>query len=213
MRALLLSGGLDSTAIAKWMNPEYAITIDYGQIPANAEIAASTAISRQLGIKHEIICADCSAVGLGDMANSHQIDVAPIPEWWPFRNQLIVTLAAALGVRLGIHELIIGCLKTDGSHADGRETFISTMSELLGMQEGEVFLTAPAIDLTAPELITKSGAGRDLFGWCHSCHVSNYACGHCRGCVKHFQVMEEVFGEGYYKRSQNCLSKIRMHPS
>ena len=36
MRALLLSGGMDSIALAFWKRPEIAITIDYGQRAAEA---------------------------------------------------------------------------------------------------------------------------------------------------------------------------------
>lgn len=42
MRALLLSGGLDSTAIAAWQRPDVCVTVDYGQRPARGELAAST---------------------------------------------------------------------------------------------------------------------------------------------------------------------------
>lgn len=39
--AILLSGGMDSIALAYWKRPEIAITIDYGQKPAAAEVVAS----------------------------------------------------------------------------------------------------------------------------------------------------------------------------
>ena len=38
--ALLLSGGMDSVAIAYWKRPRYGITINYGQEPAEGEIRA-----------------------------------------------------------------------------------------------------------------------------------------------------------------------------
>ena len=41
--ALLLSGGMDSIAIAWWKRPDIALTLDYGQQAANAEIKAATA--------------------------------------------------------------------------------------------------------------------------------------------------------------------------
>lgn len=39
--ALLLSGGMDSVSIAWWLRPDVALTIDYGQKPAEAEIDAA----------------------------------------------------------------------------------------------------------------------------------------------------------------------------
>ena len=35
--ALLLSGGMDSIALAYWKRPDIALTIDYGQAAADAE--------------------------------------------------------------------------------------------------------------------------------------------------------------------------------
>jgi 7-cyano-7-deazaguanine synthase len=47
-KAILLSGGIDSIALAYWQRPDIAITIDYGQAPAQAEINASTAVASAL---------------------------------------------------------------------------------------------------------------------------------------------------------------------
>lgn len=195
-KALLLSGGLDSTAIAAWQKPDVTITIDYGQKPANAELRASQAISKQLGIEHHIISIDCSSLGSGDMAGSKALDIAPVPEWWPYRNQLLITLAASKAVSLGMQELMIGCLRTDDCHTDGTQEFIDTISRLTKLQEGNLNITAPAIKFSALELIKEAKVGMELLGWSHSCHVSDYACGVCRGCVKHYQVMEGFLGKG-----------------
>ena len=92
--ALLLSGGMDSIAIAYWHRPDIAMTIDYGHRPARGEIRASQAVAEVLGIEHHIITADLSALGSGDMASSAALNMAPVSEWWPFRNQMLVTLAA-----------------------------------------------------------------------------------------------------------------------
>ena len=35
---MLLSGGMDSIAVAYWRRPSLAITIDYGQVPAAGEL-------------------------------------------------------------------------------------------------------------------------------------------------------------------------------
>src|SRR6266568_6936973 len=100
--ALLLSGGMDSIAIAHWHRPEIAITVDYGQQPAAGEIRAAQAVADVLSIEHHIVRADLSALGSGDMAGSAALGVAPVTEWWPFRNQMLVTLAAMKGLVLGV---------------------------------------------------------------------------------------------------------------
>jgi len=190
--ALLLSGGMDSIAIAYWRRPEFAITIDYGQRAAAAELRASRAVAEVLGIEHHIISADLSALGSGDMAGSAALGVAPVSEWWPFRNQMLVTLAAMKCVALGAKRVLIGTLKSDHRHADGRPGFVDALSVLLRLQEGGITLEAPAIALTAVELIRKSVVPMDVLAWAHSCHVGEFSCGLCRGCRKHYETLRDL---------------------
>jgi 7-cyano-7-deazaguanine synthase len=195
--ALLLSGGMDSIAIAYWRRPEIAITVDYGQLPAAGEMRAAQAVADVLSIEHHIVRADLSALGSGDMAGSAALGVAPVSEWWPFRNQMLITLAAMKGVVLGVERLLIGTLKTDAKHADGRPRFVEGMSAILRLQEGELTLEAPAIEMTAIELVRKSCVPMEVLAWAHSCHVGEFACGLCRGCRKHYETLRDL-GEAPY---------------
>ncbi len=195
--ALLLSGGMDSIAIAYWRKPQLAVTIDYGQRPAQGEIRAAEAVAAALAIEHHVITANLSALGSGDMAGTDALKVAPVSEWWPFRNQMLVTLAAMKTIALGATSLLIGTLKTDKHHADGTPQFVDALRELLKMQEGGMILEAPAIRMSAPELIRASGVPMEVLAWAHSCHVGEYACGLCRGCRKHYETLKEL-GEAPY---------------
>ena len=172
---------MDSIAVAYWRRPDAAITIDYGQQPAAGEFRAAAAAAEALGLDHHIVRVDLSALGSGDMAGSGELAVAPVPEWWPFRNQMLVTLAAMKGISIGIERLLIGTLQTDDVHADGRAEFIDAMNAVLRLQEGAIIVEAPAIGLNAVELIRASGAPLELLAWAHSCHVARYACGLCPG--------------------------------
>lgn len=195
--ALLLSGGMDSVAIAYWRRPECAITVDYGQRPANGEIRAAAAVAQELHIEHHLVQADLSALGSGDMAGNDPLSVASQPEWWPYRNQMLVTLGAMKGIALGVRRLFIGTLKTDGHHADGRPEFVQSLDELLQLQEGELQLEAPAMNLSAVELIQESGVPLSILSWAHSCHVGEFACGQCNGCRKHYETLRDL-GEAPY---------------
>ena len=190
--ALLLSGGMDSVAIAWWRRPEVAVTIDYGQRAATAELRAAAAVCAELGIEHLVQRVDLAALGSGDMAGRPKLAEAPVPEWWPFRNQMLVTLAAMAVIPKGARRLLIGCLATDGAHADGRAAFVESMDGLLAMQEGGMRLEAPAIGMTAVELIRASGVPPETLAWAHSCHVAEHACGMCRGCQKHYETLEAL---------------------
>lgn len=197
MKALLLSGGMDSIAVAFWQRPEIAITIDYGQSAAEAEIIAASQVAKEIGMQHEIIAIDCRVIGSGDMAGNDALDVAPVPEWWPFRNQLLVTFAAARGIVLGVTEVMTGSVSSDGTHADGRPEFYDAMDKVTAVQEGGIRISAPALTMTTAELVRNSGVPREILAWAHSCHTGNLACGQCRGCVKHYQVTKEIYGAAY----------------
>jgi 7-cyano-7-deazaguanine synthase len=196
-RALLLSGGMDSIALAWWLRPELTITIDYGQKPAPGEIRAASAVTAELGLAHEVIRADISALGSGDLAGREPSSLAPVREWWPYRNQFLVTIAAMRAVTQGVKTLMIGSLKTDALHRDGSGAFVQALDAMLRLQEGEIALEAPAIEMDAPELVRRSGIPVEVLAWAHSCHVSEYSCGECRGCRKHYETLEALGQEPY----------------
>jgi 7-cyano-7-deazaguanine synthase len=192
---LLLSGGMDSIAVAHWTRPAVALTVDYGQRSAVGELRAATAVATALGLRHEVVHMDAKALGSGDLAGSAPHPFAPVPEWWPFRNQLLVTIAAARAVTLGCGRVVLGAVSTDGAHADGREAFIIAMDALLALQEGGIRLEAPALHLATLELIREAAVPLELLAWAHSCHRSDRACGFCRGCRKYLDVRAALWGE------------------
>lgn len=199
--ALLLSGGMDSLAIAWWKRPDLAITLDYGQRAAEAEKHASAQICKELGIRHEIVSVDCGSLGSGDMAGTPPDAAAQTSDWWPYRNQLLITLASMQAISQGVRTLYIGTVRSDGeSHLDGTPEFVQKMDELMSYQEGHFRLVAPAITLSTVELIRLAEVPPGLLAWSHSCHKANIACGNCRGCNKYIETYSEL-GFEYSGRS------------
>lgn len=190
--AILLSGGMDSISLAYWKRPDIAFTVDYGQLSAAGEIQAARVVARNLEIPHEIITVNCRELGSGDLAGKPHLEDAPATEWWPFRNQLVLTLAGIRALSLGVKRLIFGSVKTDSFHKDGSAEFFEKISDLFSLQEGNLLVAAPAINLTTAELVKISGIPFSLLAWAHSCHVSQYACGYCGGCAKYYSVMKEL---------------------
>jgi 7-cyano-7-deazaguanine synthase len=188
---------MDSISVAYWIRPSIAYTIDYGQLAAAGEVRAARIVAAELAIPHQVICVNCSSVGSGDMAGSSPDPRAPVSEWWPFRNQLLLTLAGARALVDGVGELIFGAVSSDCSHADGRAEFFAAADALFALQEGNIRVSAPAIRMTAAELVQSSGIPRSLLAWAHSCHVSNHACGICRGCIKHSETMINLGAHDY----------------
>jgi 7-cyano-7-deazaguanine synthase len=191
-KGILLSGGIDSVALAFWKRPQTAYTIDYGQRPAKTEIRVASQICKSLDIEHHIISVDCSSLGSGDLSENKALKIAPSSEWWPFRNQLLITLACMRGATEDLSELMIGSVKTDGFHKDGTSDFFQRINELVHYQEGGITVTCPSVSLTSKGLVEISKIPLELLLWAHSCHTSNIPCGFCSGCLKYLLVREEL---------------------
>lgn len=190
--ALLLSGGMDSVALAYWKRPDVAITLDYGQLAAAAEVGAAGAVTRELGIIHHVIQVDLRPLGSGDMAGSPVAPEGPASDWWPFRNQMLITLAAMKAIAAGCQRLLIGTVATDQQHRDGTPEFVESLDRLLSLQEGGLRLEAPAIGMTTTDLVRTTQVPMSLLSWAHSCHKANVVCGQCRGCNKYFDVWRQL---------------------
>ncbi|MDO2969869.1 7-cyano-7-deazaguanine synthase [Mycobacteroides abscessus] len=192
---LLLSGGLDSAAVAAMTAPDHCLFIDYGQIPAVAEQRAATQIAADLALPFDAIDVPAAHLGGGLMAGQDRAagPAGVAAEWWPYRNQLLITIAAAWGVQRGFSTIVIGTVASDSTrHADGTTEFLTTIDTLLSLQEGGIGVRAPAAHLSAAQLIAASGASDALLGWTHSCHRANLACARCPGCLKHAQTLAQA---------------------
>ncbi len=189
-RALLLSGGLDSAAIAWRKRPDVGIFVDYGQRAAIAERRAAEAIAGACDVEFIPVTVDCSVLGSGQMSGKAQIAEAPTPEWWPFRNQLLVTMAASVALTNGIQGLIIGTVSEDASNGDGTSEFVETVDRLLRLQEGGIDANGPRDRDESGRSSADLGHPAEVASWSHSCFVSDTPCMKCRGCRKHLKVLE-----------------------
>jgi len=223
---LLLSGGMDSAALAALTRPSRTLGIDYGQRPAVAELRAARAVADHLGLPYDELRIDLSPIGAGllhaeSAAGAHSTDprgigddlsatrrhriVAPSPEWWPLRNQLLVSIAAAWALGKTTQEgapirvVHTATIASDGSrHVDGTRAFYDALHRVTVMQEGGIRVDAPAIGYTAVELARLTGPDAALLGWTHSCHRSSIPCTECPGCYKRADVLTElgILGHG-----------------
>lgn len=221
---VLLSGGMDSAALAAWVRPSATLFIDYGQRPAEAERRAARAVARELSLPFNELRLDLSAIGSGLLLEEDPADnrphvqsastsaaapspaaaISPSPEWWPLRNQLLCTIAAAWALGTPavngsrIDTVLVASVASDGlRHVDGTAEFYRALDAVTAMQEGAVRVLAPAVDLQPEELGTRSGATESVLGWTHSCHRSNVPCAACPGCWKREQVLARMRMLGY----------------
>lgn len=191
-KAILLSGGVDSISLAFNLKPEIAYTIDYGQNVAEREIYVSKYISNQLGIVHKVLRVDCKDLGSGTLAKSEKLELSPSEEWWPFRNQLLITLASMQAIKDSVSEIYLASVKSDNFHSDGTKEFYNLVNNLSNYQEGKINILCPTLDLFSHELIQTYNVPHELISIAHSCHISNHSCGKCSGCIKQLKVKEEI---------------------
>jgi len=191
---LMLSGGHDSIALAAWVSPAACLTINYGQRPVNGEFRAAAAVADELGLPWHSFAVDLTPIGSGllhggDSASEPLVE-APSPEWWPYRNQLLVSLAAAWALPHGFDQILVGSVSPDGDrHLDGTAGFYTRLDDLVAYQEGNIRVIAPATGMTTVDLINVSGVTDNVLGYAHSCHIAAYPCGTCPGCCKHEEVL------------------------
>ena len=189
-KLMLLSGGLDSAAVAALERPERALFVDYGQVSAEAERKAAKAVAHHLDLDLDELDIDLDSVGSGLLAGSGQPEAAPTSEWYPFRNQQLATIAAAHALKRGLGAAVLGTVAGDGDrHADSTPGFVSTLDMLVRRQEGGVRVLAPHINALPHELLELSGLPEEVINQTHSCHVGNLACGECPGCLRRTKVL------------------------
>ncbi|QSV13780.1 7-cyano-7-deazaguanine synthase [Photobacterium ganghwense] len=189
---LLLSGGIDSVALAAWLKPSIGLTINYGQRCAEAEIHSATQVAKALSIKHIVMDINIGSLGSGDLAKTNAVSHSANSEFWPYRNQFLITIGAMIAINNNCKNILIGSVSSDCRHRDGSTEFVDTIDSLVALQEGGIRIQAPAIELTTNQLIEKSKISEDILHWAHSCHRGNLACGRCPGCIKHSEVMSQM---------------------
>lgn len=199
MDVLLFSGGIESTCLAYMRQPDVCLTIDYGQIVAAGEIGAAEKISAHLGLNHQTLSVDLSSLGSGQLAGTRAIKQSKIPELWPFRNQMLVTLAAMKFAGSEPLRIIIGTVKGDQNHGDGTDKFVQSIDAALRLQEGNAQLVAPAIHLESLDLLLASNIDVDLLDMTFSCFQAQIPCGRCRGCEKN-----ETLRASYFDLRPSC---------
>jgi len=191
-KAILLSGGIDSISLAYKLKPEIAYTIDYGQTVAPREIYVSEYICRELDIEHKIITVNCASLGSGTLVNKKNIEISPSEEWWPFRNQLLITLSSMQAIKDGVSDIYLASVKSDNFHSDGTRKFYDLINETVSFQEGNIKISCPTLELYSHDLVLNFNVPLELISIAHSCHISNLACGKCSGCIKQLKVKYEI---------------------
>jgi 7-cyano-7-deazaguanine synthase len=126
------------------------------------------------------------------LANSEESGISPSQEWWPFRNQLLVTLASMQSIKDSVSIIYLASVKSDDFHKDGTKEFYKFINNLVTYQEGNINIICPTLEYYSHELVQEYNVPLDLITMAHSCHISNLSCGKCSGCRKQLRVRHEL---------------------
>jgi len=201
--AVLFSGGIDSTTALYWARGRFdrvsALSFDYGQ-RHRVELKLARRLTSALRIPHHFIDVDLAQIG-GSALTDPGIDLPPenvgTPDsgppatYVPFRNGILLSLAAAWGEVHGARDLVCGFDVIDSpEYPDTREVFVRAMQEAVNQGTGAAMggipfaLHAPFVKMNKADILR---LGLEL-GADYSFSISCYAgaetpCGACSACL------------------------------
>jgi len=210
---VLLSGGIDSATALYWAKDNYgqvhSMTVDYGQ-RHKVEIENAIEITRKLHIPHKVFQIDLTQIGgsaltdtsiaLPQVSHRDQLGEEIPSTYVPFRNGILLALAAAFGETLEIDHIICGFNIVDSPHyPDTHLHFVSAMEQAinkgtkLGLSKTPVKIIAPFINKKKSEIIrTGLSLGVD-YSRTVSCYAGRIVpCGTCSACLLRQEAWEEV---------------------
>lgn len=145
---VLFSGGQDSTTCLYWARAMYdeviAVTVNYGQRHAS-EVEAAREIAKGAGVGHEVyelgvlkqlgdsalVRAGAELTGSGGLPDREAPGGLP-SSFVPGRNVLLLTVAAAVAVKVGAKVVVSGVCQTDYSgYPDCRREFVDALERAL----------------------------------------------------------------------------------
>lgn len=226
---VLLSGGQDSTTCLAWAMRElgnkgvHTLSFDYGQ-RHKIELEHAAYIASQFGVENHHVLPVSALSELGgaaltnpsikveaqasvDSMNAHAFSRGLPSTFVPGRNLLFFTLAAALGAKYGIYDLVTGVCQQDRSgYPDCRHEFVEAAQHALSLALDEpVALHAPLLYRSKKdtwELAASLGILDMIVHDTHTCyngdrehfHVWGYGCAECGACLERKKGWVEAFG-------------------
>jgi len=207
-----LSGGMDSavlTAIAAVEGvPDLpaALHVNYGQRTEARELRAFHQICDRFGITRRLVT-DLSffrAIG-GSSLTDHNLVVpegptkdSAIPSTYvPFRNGVILSLAAAWAESIGARRLYIGAVQTDRTgYPDCRREFLKSMETSINLgtrADTSLELRAPLVAMTKADIVRRGVELNVPFELTWSCYShEDVACGKCESCRLRLEAFAEA---------------------
>ena len=210
---VLLSGGLDSLVAAHLATRVYrlrlALTADYGQRAADAEMAAAAQQAAALGVEHQGV----HLPWLGAISGSALTDAgADLPQlcaselddpaaagataaavWVPNRNGVLVMVAAAYAEALGCDAVVMGINAEEGAtFADNTPQFADAAHRLLSYSSARpLSVVCPVAEMTKTQMVQAAREHGIPLTTLHSCYEAGPGhCWECESCLRLKRALE-----------------------
>lgn len=194
---LLLSGGLDSSALLFWaMKNNFEVLpliVNYGQKTFQGEWRATQSI---LESAHMPSILPLSVEGIYETGLRSKTEDRSLNsnQYFPSRNTLLICLAAMYAYSLEINLIMIGLIK-DVSHIlpDCSEEFIKKCNSLLRIEYPKLTISAPFINRYKTSIVKESidnGLNPRLTFCCN--RLSENHCWACPSCLDRQRVFSEL---------------------
>ena len=195
----LVSGGMDSVVALYHAHLESevvaALSFDYGSKHNSLEIPFAKLHADRLSIPHQVIhlpfinqlfSSDLLQKG-GEIPDGHYEELSMKQTVVPFRNGILLAIAAGYAESLGANGLIIAA--HSGDHAiypDCREDFMQAMGDALSLGTyAKIALLRPLIHLSKAQIATLGQTLGVNFSETWSCYKGQEIhCGTCGTCVE-----------------------------
>jgi 7-cyano-7-deazaguanine synthase len=196
---VLLSGGMDSVTALYEAEERFevvgAVSFHYGSKHNDREIPFAADHSAKLGVMHRVIPlafigelfkSDLLQSG-GEIPKGHYEEQSMKKTVVPFRNGIMLSIAAGFAESLEAHGLVIAAHAGDHAiYPDCREDFMKSMGDAIRLGTyAQVEVLRPFIAMTKADIAAR---GRELgvdYSQTWSCYVGGEIhCGECGTCVE-----------------------------
>ena len=208
---LVLSGGMDSTTLLHERKDRIAlaVTFDYGSRHNAREIECARKNCDMLGIEHIVIPLEFMGryfkssllIGGDDIPEGHYADENMKSTVVPFRNGIMLSIAAGLAESRGLKKVMLA--NHGGDHAiypDCRPGFVDAMSDAIrqGTYDG-IVIDAPYTNITKSDIARIGKRIGVDYSLTYSCYKGGER--HCRKCGTCVERMEALRDAGIVLKS------------
>jgi 7-cyano-7-deazaguanine synthase len=204
---VLCSGGMDSVAALYQAHRDHDVVVvlsfHYGSKHNDREIPFAVHHAEALELRHEVVRLDFMGLHFqsdllrsgGEIPDGHYEEVQMKQTVVPFRNGIMLSVAAGLAESCGAEAVVIAV--HSGDHAiypDCREEFMRTMGEAIRLGTYEkIQLLRPFIELDKAEIAARGAALGVDFAHTWSCYKgSGLHCGRCGTCVERREAFQNA---------------------